>query len=112
MSDTITTQRDGTIVEVALNSKANAVRIKTLRLMGETLKAFGGGNPDLRVAIKAAVDKFFYSRWTSRRRRAARQPTPTIAPRALREVKLECMIFEFELWAGWLSDICRLEWRA
>ncbi|TIS95604.1 enoyl-CoA hydratase-related protein, partial [Mesorhizobium sp.] len=51
MSDVITTRREGTILEVTLDRpKANAIDLKTSRLMGETFKAFRD-DPDLRVAI-------------------------------------------------------------
>ncbi|MGY8638502.1 carnitinyl-CoA dehydratase [Bradyrhizobium sp. 14AA] len=64
MTDVITTRRDGTILEVALDRpKANAIDAATSRLMGETFKAFRD-DPNLRVAIvKTAGDKFFSAGW-------------------------------------------------
>lgn len=64
MSDVITTRREGTILEVTLDRpKANAIDLKTSRLMGETFKRFRD-DPDLRVAIvKTASDKFFSAGW-------------------------------------------------
>ncbi|TIS08053.1 MAG: carnitinyl-CoA dehydratase, partial [Mesorhizobium sp.] len=64
MADVITTRREGTILEVTLDRpKANAIDLKTSRLMGETFKAFRD-DPGLRVAIvKTAGDKFFCAGW-------------------------------------------------
>ena len=64
MSDVISTRREGTILEVMLDRpKANAIDLKTSRLLGETFKAFRD-DPDLRVAIvKTAGDKFFSAGW-------------------------------------------------
>ncbi|MBZ9773850.1 carnitinyl-CoA dehydratase [Mesorhizobium sp. CO1-1-8] len=64
MSDVISTRREGTILEVTLDRpKANAIDLKTSRLMGETFKAFRD-DPRLRVAIvKTAGDKFFCAGW-------------------------------------------------
>ena len=64
MSDVISTRREGTILEVTLDRpKANAIDLKTSRLMGETFKAFRD-DPELRVAIvKTAGDKFFCAGW-------------------------------------------------
>ncbi len=64
MSDVITTQRDGAVLEVTLDRpKANAIDLKTSRLMGETFREFRD-DPDLRVAIvKTAGDKFFCAGW-------------------------------------------------
>src|SRR6478752_9089579 len=64
MSDVIKTRREGTILEVTLDRpKANAIDLKTSRLMGETFKAFRD-DPELRVAIvKTAGDKFFSAGW-------------------------------------------------
>jgi crotonobetainyl-CoA hydratase len=64
MSDVITTRREGTILEVTLDRpKANAIDLKTSRLMGETFKAFRD-DPALRVAIvKTAGEKFFCAGW-------------------------------------------------
>ena len=51
MTEVITTRREGGILEVTLDRpKANAIDLKTSRLMGETFKAFRD-DPDLRVAI-------------------------------------------------------------
>ena len=64
MSEMITTRRVGGILEVTLDRpKANAIDLKTSRLMGETFKAFRD-DPDLRVAIvQTAGDKFFCAGW-------------------------------------------------
>ncbi|WP_316398935.1 carnitinyl-CoA dehydratase [Bradyrhizobium sp. 33ap4] len=64
MADVITTRREGAILEVTLDRpKANAIDVKTSRLMGETFKRFRD-NPELRVAIvKTAGDKFFCAGW-------------------------------------------------
>lgn len=64
MTDVITTRREGAILEVTLDRpKANAIDLKTSRLMGETFKAFRD-DPELRVAIVAtAGDKFFSAGW-------------------------------------------------
>lgn len=64
MAEIITTRREGSILEVTLDRpKANAIDLKTSRLMGETFKAFRD-DPELRVAIvKTAGDKFFSAGW-------------------------------------------------
>ena len=64
MSEVITTRREGGILEVTLDRpKANAIDLKTSRLMGETFKAFRD-DPELRVAIvQTAGDKFFCAGW-------------------------------------------------
>jgi crotonobetainyl-CoA hydratase len=64
MSDVVTTRREGVILEVTLDRpKANAIDLKTSRLLGETFKAFRD-DPELRVAIvKTAGDKFFSAGW-------------------------------------------------
>ena len=64
MADVITTRREGAILEVTLDRpKANAIDLKTSRLMGETFKAFRD-DPELRVAIvKTAGEKFFSAGW-------------------------------------------------
>ncbi len=64
MSEVITTRRVGGILEVTLDRpKANAIDLKTSRLMGETFRAFRD-DPDLRVAIvQTAGDKFFCAGW-------------------------------------------------
>ncbi len=64
MSNVITTRREGGILEVTLDRpKANAIDLKTSRLMGETFRAFRD-DPELRVAIvQTAGDKFFCAGW-------------------------------------------------
>ena len=64
MSDVIKTRREGSILEVTLDRpKANAIDLKTSRLMGETFRAFRD-DPELRVAIvRTAGDKFFSAGW-------------------------------------------------
>lgn len=64
MSDVITTHREGGVLEVTLDRpKANAIDLKTSRLMGETFAAFRD-DPELRVAIvRTAGDKFFSAGW-------------------------------------------------
>jgi crotonobetainyl-CoA hydratase len=64
MTDVITTRREGAIFEFTLDRpKANAIDLKTSRLMGQAFKAFRD-DPDLRVAIvKTAGDKFFSAGW-------------------------------------------------
>ncbi|WP_036012049.1 carnitinyl-CoA dehydratase [Bradyrhizobium yuanmingense] len=64
MADVLTTRREGSIIEVTLDRpKANAIDVKTSRLMGSTFKAFRD-DPDLRVAIvKTSGDKFFSAGW-------------------------------------------------
>jgi crotonobetainyl-CoA hydratase len=64
MPDVITTRREGRILEVTLDRpKANAIDLKTSRLMGETFRAFRD-DPDLRVAVvQTAGDKFFSAGW-------------------------------------------------
>lgn len=63
-SDAIKTRTKGTILEVIIDRpKANAVDLKTSRLMGEIFRDFRD-NPDLRVAIlSASGDKFFCPGW-------------------------------------------------
>lgn len=58
------TRRDGTILEVTLDRpKANAIDLKTSRVMGEIFAGFRD-DPELRVAIlRAAGDKFFCAGW-------------------------------------------------
>ncbi len=60
----IRTRRDGAIFEVTLDRpKANAIDLKTSRVMGEVFREFRD-DPDLRVAIlRAAGDKFFCAGW-------------------------------------------------
>ena len=64
MTDVVTTRREGGIFEVTLDRpKANAIDLKTSRLMGETFKAFRD-DPELRVAIvRTAGEKFFSAGW-------------------------------------------------
>jgi crotonobetainyl-CoA hydratase len=64
MSEVITTRREGGVLEVTLDRpKANAIDLKTSRLMGETFKSFRD-DPTLRVAIvRGAGDKFFCAGW-------------------------------------------------
>ena len=64
MSDVITTRREGAVFEVTLDRpKANAIDLKTSRLMGETFQEFRD-DPELRVAIvRTAGDKFFCAGW-------------------------------------------------
>lgn len=64
MSDVVKTRREGAVLEVTLDRpKANAIDLKTSRLMGETFRAFRD-DPDLRVAIvKTAGGKFFSAGW-------------------------------------------------
>jgi len=60
----IKTRREGGILEVTLDRpKANAIDLKTSRIMGETFRGFRD-DPDLRVAIlRAEGDKFFCPGW-------------------------------------------------
>lgn len=64
MSDVVRTRREGVILEVTLDRpKANAIDLKTSRLLGETFRAFRD-DPELRIAIvKTAGDKFFSAGW-------------------------------------------------
>lgn len=65
MSETaIRTRREGAILEVTLDRpKANAIDLKTSRLMGEVFRDFRD-DPELRVAIlRAAGEKFFCAGW-------------------------------------------------
>ena len=64
MSDVISTRREGTILEVTLDRpKANAIDLKTSRLMGETFRSFRD-DPELRVAVlRTAGDRFFSAGW-------------------------------------------------
>ena len=64
MTDVISTRREGGILEVTLDRpKANAIDLKTSRMMGETFRAFRD-DPQLRVAIMTtAGDKFFSAGW-------------------------------------------------
>ncbi len=64
MSGPIRTRTEGHVLEVTLDRpKANAVDLKTSRIMGEVFRDFRD-NPDLRVAIlTAAGEKFFCPGW-------------------------------------------------
>lgn len=64
MSDPIKTRQDGGILEVTIDRpKANAIDLKTSRVMGEVFKDFRD-DPDLRVAIvTGAGEKFFCPGW-------------------------------------------------
>jgi enoyl-CoA hydratase/carnithine racemase len=60
----IKTRREGGILEVTLDRpKANAIDLKTSRVMGEAFRDFRD-DPELRVAIlRAEGDKFFCPGW-------------------------------------------------
>jgi len=60
----IRTRREGGILEVTLDRpKANAIDLKTSRIMGETFRGFRD-DPELRVAIlRAEGEKFFCPGW-------------------------------------------------
>jgi crotonobetainyl-CoA hydratase len=64
MSEVVRTRREGGILEVTLDRpKANAVDLKTSRIMGEVFRTFRD-DPELRVAIlTAAGPKFFCPGW-------------------------------------------------
>ncbi len=64
MSDPIKTRREGAILEVTLDRpKANAIDLKTSKVMGDVFADFRD-DPDLRVAIiTGAGDKFFCPGW-------------------------------------------------
>ena len=64
MSEVVRTRRVGGILEVTLDrAKANAVDLKTSRVMGEIFRDFRD-DPELRVAIlTAAGEKFFCPGW-------------------------------------------------
>jgi len=64
MSEPVETRKEGGILEVKLNRpKANAVDLKTSRLLGEIFKDFRD-DPDMRVAIYTGEgDKFFCPGW-------------------------------------------------
>jgi len=64
LTEVITTRRDGAILEITLDRpKANAIDLKTSRLMGKTFQAFRD-DPELRVAIvRTAGEKFFCAGW-------------------------------------------------
>ncbi len=64
MDDVIKTRRDGAILEVVLDRpKANAIDLKTSRMMGRVFRRFRD-DPDLRVAIiTGAGEKFFCPGW-------------------------------------------------
>lgn len=64
MTDPIRTRRKGGILEVTIDRpKANAIDLKTSRIMGEVFRDFRD-DPELRVAIvTAAGEKFFCAGW-------------------------------------------------
>lgn len=64
MNDVVRTRREGGILEVTLDRpKANAIDLKTSRLLGETFQKFRD-DPELRVAIvQTEGDKFFCAGW-------------------------------------------------
>ncbi|PZU90361.1 MAG: crotonobetainyl-CoA hydratase [Shinella sp.] len=64
MTDPIRTRREGGILEVTIDRpKANAIDLKTSRIMGEVFRDFRD-DPELRVAIvTAAGEKFFCAGW-------------------------------------------------
>lgn len=64
MVDVIKTRRDGGVLEVIIDRpKANAIDLKTSRIMGDVFRDFRD-DPHLRVAIlTAAGDKFFCPGW-------------------------------------------------
>ena len=64
MEEAVKTRSDGKILEVTLDRpKANAIDLKTSRLLGETFMGFRD-DPDLRVAIlRAEGEKFFSAGW-------------------------------------------------
>ncbi|MCE2522345.1 MAG: crotonobetainyl-CoA hydratase [Rhodobacteraceae bacterium] len=64
MEEAVKTRSDGKILEVTLDRpKANAIDLKTSRLLGETFMSFRD-DPDLRVAIlRAEGEKFFSAGW-------------------------------------------------
>jgi crotonobetainyl-CoA hydratase len=64
MNDIIKTRRDGAVFEIELDRpKANAIDLKTSRMMGEVFCQFRD-DPELRVAIvSTAGEKFFCAGW-------------------------------------------------
>ncbi len=64
MTDPIRTRREGGILEVTIDRpKANAIDLKTSRIMGEVFRDFRD-DPELRVAIVTATgEKFFCAGW-------------------------------------------------
>ena len=64
MNDVVRTRREGGILEVTLDRpKANAIDLKTSRLLGETFQKFRD-DPELRVAIvQTEGDKFICAGW-------------------------------------------------
>ncbi|ATN34940.1 carnitinyl-CoA dehydratase [Rhizobium sp. ACO-34A] len=64
MTDPIRTRREGGILEVTIDRpKANAIDLKTSRIMGEVFRDFRD-DPELRVAIvTASGEKFFCAGW-------------------------------------------------
>ncbi len=65
MTGPILTRREGAILEVTIDRpKANAIDLKTSRVMGEIFRDFRD-DPELRVAIiTGAGEKFFCPGWT------------------------------------------------
>ena len=63
-NNSITTRKEGNILEITLNRpKANAIDLATSRHMGEVFMSFRD-DADLRVAIlRAAGDRFFCAGW-------------------------------------------------
>ena len=64
MNDVIKTRRNGAVFEIELDRpKANAIDLKTSRMMGDVFRSFRD-DPDLRVAIvSTAGEKFFCAGW-------------------------------------------------
>lgn len=64
MTDPVRTRREGAVFEVVLDRpKANAIDLRTSRLMGEVFAAFRD-DPDLHVAVvTGAGEKFFCAGW-------------------------------------------------
>ena len=65
MEEAIKLRREGAILEITLDRpKANAIDLRTSRLMGETFMGFRD-DPELRVAVlRAAGERFFSAGWT------------------------------------------------
>lgn len=64
MEEAIKLRREGAILEITLDRpKANAIDLRTSRLMGETFMGFRD-DPELRVAVlRAAGERFFSAGW-------------------------------------------------
>ena len=64
MEEAIKLRREGAILEITLDRpKANAIDLRTSRLMGETFMGFRD-DPELRVAVlRAAGERFFCAGW-------------------------------------------------